>query len=333
MLARRLILALALAALVPPAASADSITVGTQPYDGAVNGIRDGKLSLTLKSGAEKLFDLAEVSTLRLDQWPKFLEAEQARPDALKAAALYKALIPTINQPNLKLLAQWRAIDPFDRNGLWTDAVVLFLDVYQAAPAEAVWKVRPSHFPAPGSKMLAESAGQVAAAVKTAKTDEARKYLRTFLLEIYTQAGDKQSADRVARELSTGIAEDPRPTTAPAIPAAALTGIDAALRAKNYDRVLQQADALLPAATGESAVQLFALKALALEGQEQLDPAAAVWLRIPAHYPASPAAPLALLRAAELQQKLSRPQAAQALLDELRAQYPDSKEANGIQRQ
>ena len=321
------LLALFLAALIPHPARADSVIVGAQIDDGIVNGIRNGKLSLTPKAGAEKFFELSDVTAISLDQWPKFLEAERLRGDPLQtvaAAAAYKALIAALNKPELKFLAEWRAIEPTDRDNRWTQAVTLFLDVYQGYPTESMWKFRPTHWPAATSKMLPDSADKVAAAVKTIRTDEARKNLRSFLLEIYTRAGDTTAAQRLAREISTGLVEDPH---ASATQNAALGALDAALSAGNWAAVVQQADALLATATGEAAVQVFALKARALEGQGDLESAAAAWLRIPAHYPASPGVPAALLRAAELEQKLNHPQAAAALTDELRAQYTDSKEA------
>ena len=326
-------LACALAALIGRPAFADSVAVATGTYDGTINGIRNGKVSLTPKAGAEKLFELSEVAALSLDQWPKFLQAERLRADPLQtaaAAAAYKALIATINKPELRLLAEWRAIDPTDRDNRWTEAVALFLDVYQASPTETLWKFRPAHWPAATSKMLPDSADKVAAAVKSAKTDEAQKNLRVFLLEIYTRAGDTTAAQRVAREISTGLAEDPDVTPAQT---AALGAIDAALQAGNFAAAATRAGALLATATGEPAAQAFASQARALEGQEQWEAAAAVWLRIPAHYPASPGAPAALWRAAELEQKLNHPQAAKALADELRTQYPESKESAALKPQ
>jgi TolA-binding protein len=134
----------------------------------------------------------------------------------------------------------------------------------------------------------------------------------------------------VAREISTGLAEDPGASPAQT---AALRAIDAALKTGNFAAAATQADALLATATGEPAAQAFASKARALEGQEQWEAAAAAWLRIPAHYPASPGAPAALLRASELARKLNHTQAAQALTDELRTQYPESKEAAALKPQ
>jgi TolA-binding protein len=324
---------------------ADTVTIGTLSYEGTVNGLRKGKLSLTLKNGDERLFDLPEVTSVGLDKWPKLLEAERLRVDplqALPAAEAYKDLIPTLNKPELKTLVQWRAIDPTDRAQRWTDAVVLFLDVYQAASSDAIWKARPTHMPQPASRLLPESADKIATALKLraeARSPEARspaaddvqKNLRLMLMEVYNRSGDTQAAARLAREISTGIAEDPHPRTpAATAPTAALSAIESALNAGNFDEAQQQADALLATAEGETAAQIYALKARAYEGQQQLESAAANWLRIVAHYPTSLAAPGALFHAAQLEQRLQHPQSAQALLEELKAKYPDSPEAKNL---
>ena len=322
-----------LAALLAHAARGDTLGTPTGPLDGTVNGLRNGKASITLKSGVEKQFELTDITAISLDQLPAFGQAEAMRDDALKAAASYKSLIPALNKPDLKLLAQARAIEPFDRQGQWSEAVAAFLDVYLAQPTDAAWKLRPTHFPAAGSRLLADSADRVATAVKAARSDEARKNLRSLLLDIYNRAGDTQNAQRVAQEIA-GISTDPLPPPPPqSAPDATinftLSQLEAALRGGKYDQVLQQADALLPGAQGspETATQLFSLKARALESQNKLEDAIAAWLRIPAHYPDNVMAPTALAHAAAIQQKLNHPEQAGTLLDEIRTAYPASPEA------
>jgi TolA-binding protein len=196
--------------------------------------------------------------------------------------------------------------------------------------------------PNSASRLLPESADKIAAALKVrAETrspearsptaDEIQKNLRLMLMEVYNRSGDTQAAARLAREISTGIPEDPHPRTpAATAPTAALSAIESAINAGNFDDALQKADTLLATAEGETATQIYALKARAYEGQQQLESAAANWLRIVAHYPTNPAAPGALLHAAQLEQKLHHPQSAQALLEELKAKYPDSPEAKNL---
>src|SRR3954470_24497992 len=87
-------------------ARADTVTVDQLAYDGTVNGLRNGRVSLTLKSGMEKLFDLGQVAAIELDAVPKMTDAEASRADAKRAVALYKQAIAAINKPELRLLAE-----------------------------------------------------------------------------------------------------------------------------------------------------------------------------------------------------------------------------------
>ncbi len=317
--------------LTASACLGDVLSLGDHRYEGMVNGIKNGKVSITTR-GQEHQYELNDITELSLDDVPKLADAEAARAnDPKKSAALYKQLIPTINKPEIKLLIEWRAIDPTDRDARWNEALALFLDVFQAAPADTVWRGRPSHWPAAGSSMFDDGARRVSTAIKDAKSEDAKKKLRTYLLDIYTKAGNTAEAQRVAQEIATGITPDPMiPATAKAPSSDAATElreISAALAAKNFAAAIRQADVQLASATGESAVALYALKAQALEGENKPHEAAGAWLRIFSHYPASAAAPGALLSAARLEKKINDPAAAKSLLDEILQKYPDSKEA------
>src|ERR1051325_6476000 len=164
-------------------ARADSVTIDGLKYDGTVVGIKGGRFVLSI-ANTERSYDLEKLSAATIDSIPKFTDAEKVREsDPKAAAALYKQIIPTINKPELRLFTQWRAIAPTDADGRWTEAVSLFLEVNQAAPTETIWKSRPTHLPNAGSAMLGESAEKVNAAVKAAKSDDARKNLKLFLLD------------------------------------------------------------------------------------------------------------------------------------------------------
>lgn len=293
-------------------------------------------MSMALQAGGEKLVALEEVTAIGLDNWPKFAEAEAVRGDLLKAVPAYRALIPTINKPELKVVAQWRAIEPLDKGGQWVEAVGMFLEVYAASPTDGVWKVRPTQMPATGSKMLAESADKVAAAVKAAKSDEARKNLQGLLLDIYTKAGDTAAAARLAREIATGVAEEVPPAAARTTTSgdqAGLAEVEAAVRGKDYEGAVKKADALLATVTGDTAVQLFAFKAQAQEALGKDEDAAGTWLRITAHYPSSVRAPEALLHAGMLEKKVGHAEEAKTIFREIVGKYPETKEAQAAKSQ
>jgi len=310
---------------------ADTIVAAGQSFDGTVLGIHNGKVAIRA-DGVEKQFDFEKVTIIDVAGTERLFAAEQARDDAKKAAALYKQAIPTINKAELKLLAEWRAIGPTEQDGRWSEALALFLDVYKNEPAESVWKTRPQRWPAAGSEMLNQGAELVAKAIKETKSDDAQKNLRAYLVDIYNHADRKDDAARLAREIATGIPDTgEHAETLP--PPAGLTAIDAALQKKDFANVVSAVDALLATGiSGEPAARAFTFKAQALEGLDKTDDAIAAWLRIPAHYPSSTQAPVALMRAAELEIKLERKDQAAALLREIQENYPESSQAASLKK-
>jgi hypothetical protein len=335
MLRRTFIPALvSLLALTGTLRAEDTVVSDGLTWTGTIVGLKEGRLALTLPAG-DKLYDLSKVSKITIAGNQKFNDAEAVRTtDPKKSAALYKEAIRAFNEPEIKQLAQLRAVAPTDADGRYTEALAYFLEVYAAAPNPAVWALHPTHIPAGGSSMLKEAVQKIADTLKNFKSDEAKANLKNLQLDLLTRAGDTEAAQRLAREIATGVVDEPKTQAKPAAavdPAAQMTAvlaeIDAAIRNKNYDGALKQIDAQLATASGENAVQLFILKARVYEDQGQLDLATATLLRVSAHYPSSPTAPAALLQAATLQKRANHPQEAKTLLDEVVTQYPDSREA------
>ncbi len=71
----------------PSPTCADTVATSAGSFDGVINGLRNGRLSLTQKSGTQRLLDLADVSAIALDQSPQFLAAEKLRADPLQSIA------------------------------------------------------------------------------------------------------------------------------------------------------------------------------------------------------------------------------------------------------
>ena len=131
------------------------------------------------------------------------------------------------------------------------------------------------------------------------------------------------------RKIATGVVEEPvkpRDLDPAAQASAALAEVDAAIKAKNVPAALKRIDVLLDAADTATAVQLFQLQSRAYQEQNQPALAVGALLRIPAHYPATNAAPAALFEAATLE-RAANPDAAKALLQDILDRYPDSPEA------
>jgi tetratricopeptide (TPR) repeat protein len=302
-------------------------------YDGllyedvTINGYRNDGVSVTLKAGG-KILSLSKISWMAIDAAPTLVDAEKSRTaDPKKAAALYRDAIRALNDPDQKMLAELRAVAPTDADGRYVEALGDFLDVYAADPTEATWSMHPTHLPNAGSTMLVEAAERIQAALPKFSSDGAKKNLKTLQLELYTKAGDPR-ADSLVKELTTGIVESSSPKAAAApTEESAIEPIQAAIKAKDFAGAIQQADALIRVAREETVIRAYELKALAYQGENQLDAAAATLLRIATYYPASTSAPTALLMAADLQKRGGHEAEAARLYHEIIDKYPSAPEA------
>jgi tetratricopeptide (TPR) repeat protein len=321
-------LAFLLTLLAGSVARADQLFYDGFTYaDVAINGYRNGGVVVTLKGGVQDM-NLAKVSWMAIDAAPGFVEAERARAgDPKKAAALYKAAIHALNDPDQKRLAELRAVAPTDADGRYIEAMDYFLDVYAASPDEPTWGMHPSHIPNAGSTMLVEAAEHIQAALPKIHSEEATGHLQRLQLELYTKAGDPR-ADALVKQLTTGIVESSTPKTAASlIEEGAIQPIQEAIKAKDFSGAITQADALIRTASEDTAIRAYELKALAYQGQNQLDSAASTLLRIATFYPASTSAPTSLLMAGDLQKRMGHSPEAQRLYHEIVDKYPSSPEA------
>ncbi|HVX86686.1 MAG TPA: hypothetical protein VH253_18025 [Phycisphaerae bacterium] len=332
------------------AARADTVVADGFTYDWTlVLGLRGDKFAFRTQQGKDVTVDLGTVSKILIDKAPDFNGAEEARDsDAKKAAALYReALSQEMNAATLRPMAWWRSIGPTDADGRWTDAVGLFLNLYATCPTEAIWKLRPTHVPAKGSSMLKESAdligkkvaalpqaGPVGGAAGELNWTEVRKRLQTWQVELYTRAGETQTAARLARVLSGAPAEDGGGAAAPVaagsngqITVVEMAPIEDAIKTGHYETAIGEANKLLEGADAEGAVTLFLAKARAYAGAKEPELAVANYLRVPIHYGGSKEAAGALASAAELQRQLGHVAEADRLLKEIQDKYPDSPEA------
>jgi len=264
--------------------------------DVAIEGIKDGKLQMRIR-GRETLADLSQVEWLELEGQPSFNRAENSRKDAKAAATAYQAAIRSINDKKLKTLAELRSVEPLDRDGKYVDAVTNFLNVYAASPTDSIWQLRPTNVPAAGSTMLKTAADRIKGKLSAFPAAEAKRNLETWQMELLTKGKDPEGS-AIAARLNGAPADTVQNPSSPA-PAAPLppAGTPSA------------APAAAPTVTGEAAVQMFYRQAADLEKKgdnQSLALAAATLLRIPAHYPSSPEAPNAMLRAADTQKKLKQ---------------------------
>lgn len=340
--------------LAATAAFADSGTIdGFTNSDIQITAVRNGQIVYVVSSGTELTSPLSKIQSLTLDNYPRFNDAEaaMAAKDYPKAADAYAAALQKVNDRTLRLVVEARSIPAFDNAGRWPEAVSSFLALYRASPTPGTFALRPTHLPAAGSALLASSATLVASQFNNTafKSPKAQKSLKTMLLEIYNRMGDPRAA-ALAKELNAAAPETGThapgtgqtsplaapPRTANPPPAAVVAtavddpmvkNVEAQLAAKKYDDVIKQADAALATATDEGAVHLFLAKAQALQALSKLPEAAAVYMRIPIHYPKSPAAAAAMLTAARIESQLQDDAAAKRLFKEVVDRFPGTPEA------
>ncbi len=327
---------LVLSLVAPRMAAADEVMADGFPYSSAtILGIRNDQLAFTLNA-REIDVDLSKVSTLAINKSPKFNEAEQVRDsDARKAAALYKeALQREMTSKALRPLAQLRAIAPTDADGRYSEAMALFLNVYQQFPSATIWTFRPTHLPGPGSTLLKESADLIGSRLPAFTDAEARKNLQLLQVDLYGKAGDTKAAAALARAVTgaspageTGSPAAAVLTTDIAITPADLAPINEAISGGKANEAIAMVEQLLPRANAEGAAQLLMAKARAYAAGKQPELAAAAYLRVPIHYPQSSLAAASLLAAADLQKMLNHADEAARLYKELAEKYPDAPEA------
>jgi hypothetical protein len=163
----------------------DSFVVDGFKYVGRINGLRDGKLSVTL-SGGERTYALRDVSGIALGESPEFTAAEAARAagEMRMAAARYGAAVSGMRAGGVKQLAELRAMGAADAAGRWAEAAGYFVDVYAEVGGEAVWEARPRNRPPLESSGVAASFDAVTAAIRRAKGEEVRRNLEAFRREI-----------------------------------------------------------------------------------------------------------------------------------------------------
>jgi tetratricopeptide (TPR) repeat protein len=315
---------------VGSSALGDKVNYDGMDYaDVTVNGYQDGGVSVTVKAGV-RIFELSKVKWIDLNATPKMRAAEELRgKDPRGALALYREAIRGLDDPELKRLAEVRAIPAAEGAGSWVEAVGYFLDVYQAQPTADVWKLRPTKFPGAGSTMMGESAGLIEKKLGAFSSEEAERNLKTFELEIYTKSNDPR-AEGLARELSGVPAEDGGKKAVDAAPLTVegmVAPIEGALKDKDFEGVVKQCDEKLGGASDSLAIRLYQLKAAGLEGEGKLDLAAATLVRIASFYPSSAEAPAGLLVAADLQKKQNHGEEAKRLYQEIVEKYPDSPAA------
>lgn len=331
---------------------ADSIITKTQTIsDCKIIRVVGGRVIARVGDDA-KSFPLADVERVEITGLNKLAEAEEARAqkDWPRANALYVEAGRSTSKA-VQMLAQARLIRVLDERGQWSDAVKTFLKIYATEPGDAAWSLRPANLPEESSVMLPESARQVEAAMQlpALQTVPAQRHMKQLLVDIYLQMNDARAA-KLAHQLQEGVDSGPaapasaagKPAESPAAtsaPAEKTTGLDAAIKQaeellaqKKYPEALAALDAAADKADGAAAAQLAVLRGDALAAAGQNDDALMAYIRVPGMADSETWGGAALLKAADLQKKLGRDEAAARLYREVIDKYPDTLWAKEAER-
>lgn len=343
-----LVVSAAGAALFNPAVWADSAKIGGFGASNiTIKTIQNGQLVYTKGSDERALqAPLDTVSDLQIEALPMVTEAEKAVAgrDYKKAIELYGKAIQVCNNRPLQLLLKARQLRALDGDNRYLDAVKVFYEVFAASPTAATFELRPQKLPEGNSNLLPQAATFINGKLNDpaiAKAPDARKLLKSLLLEIYQQTNDPK-ADALARELG-GKPADEAPAAGPAATPAPTPGTagqaqdtkqavhtaEELFTAKKYDELIVQADKALLTAVNEPAIRLFTLKALAYEAQQKPESAALSYLCIATFYGGSyqTQSAEAMYHAAELLAP-KQPDAAKRLYQEIIQKYPHSARAD-----
>lgn len=325
------------------AALADSIVTKTQTIsDCKIMRVVGGRVIARVGDDA-KSFPLADIERVEITGLSKLTDAEEARAqkDWPRANALYVEAGRSTSKA-VQMLTQARLIRVLDERGQWSDAVKTFLKIYATEPGDAAWSLRPANLPVESSVMLPESARQIEAAMQlpALQTVPAQRHMKQLLVDIYLQMNDARAA-KLAHQLQEGVDSGPaastsaaKPVESPAAtsaPAEKTTGVDAAIKQaeellaqKKYPEALAALDAAADKADGAAAAQLAVLRGDALAAAGQNDDALMAYIRVPGMADSGTWGGAALLKAADLQKKLGRDEAAARLYREVMDKYPDT---------
>ncbi len=330
-------------------ARADSITTKDESLkDIRITRVYGGRVFVRVGDEVKKI-PLAQISRVEMTEIPELSAAEDAyaKEDWLRAGPLFTQVGRNTSKV-AQGIARARMIRIQDACGQWGDAIKNFLSVYAENPGEDTWALRPMHLPDESSVMLSQSAAMIEARMREEKfqTVTAQQHMKLLLVDIYLQMSDPRAA-KLARELQNHVAggavAQPAQTSAAATqittqseestsqPAAKADEVNVIARQvddfaanKKWARALAILDDAIEKSQGSNAAQLAVMRADVLMGEGKTDDALLAYLRVPSMNDSGSWGGAALLKAADLQNKMGRTDAAQRLYQEAAEKYADT---------
>jgi TolA-binding protein len=338
---------------------ADTVWVSSTPGGAAlprqnvkVAGIRAGSLVFNSSDGRENTRELAQVARLQIDDEPALNTAEEAllaqKFDV--AADGYQKTLNATKKDWLKLWAGQRLALAGQRANRFDAAVDGYIAAL-SADTELAAQFKPALPADAKSPQLAKAVADVTAALNDARVPAPSKQaLQTFLAELQQARGMQPTAPPAGATPAPAAQANPATpaAAAPQVPAvaavssaAARSKLDAAasaLAANDFARAQTEIESSRTAFVdrNDQAQAMFYLAeakaGLAAQKNDQASwqDAALAYMRVVAHFkdpPASPFVPRALLKTAEIQEKLSDTTAAKNLYTQITQQYANDPAA------
>jgi TolA-binding protein len=290
--------------------------------------------------GSESRRPLATVTRVEVDDDPSLNAAEEAYAGGKWDVATdnYLKSLRGATKDWLKSWASRRLIESAEKSGRFDAAVAGYIARVMLNPAEAGPKPA---MPDEKSAFLQQGAKEIQTALANPKlTPHQRQALLSFQLDLHRARKDQRAAaETLEQMLKSGAIDASDPAAAASLARLKLDVAAVALDSKQYQKAIDEVQANKHLFTDERA-QADALLVLAearygLAQQKNNDPVALkdaglAYMRVVAHFkdhPDRPHVAAALLRTAEIHEKLNQTDAALALYQQVATQFNDDPAA------
>lgn len=309
---------------VPLPLHADQLEIAGKRYPrGKVIGIENGELRFRAEDSTMVAVPLADVVRIYIDpigDFADFNAAEQSVADGSpdKAIARYERQLRTSDEfwPDLIRVRLLRACD---LAGQIDKAVTYYLRVLEGeftGPVVAA-RVMPDRIPGQVTSLVKQAVEQLERSATRNESDDRRPLLLLLKYDILRRTGDARAAAMapVIAELAV-----PAKLASPRTGAIQLEAIRAATKGRSPAEAIKWLDRVIGQGDETIMPDLLLLKGGAqLESattREEIVRAGWTFMRVVAHYPGDARAADALLRAAEVHERINRKDKAKALLEE-----------------
>ncbi len=327
---------------------ADEVTAGRIPFRNViVTGVSDCQLVFRTAAGSTSKRPLAEITSIRLDDYDEFTSAEQALlagniNDALRT---YVQASADTTEPWLKTLINIRRVDALNRDGRLGEALRLWKRVYDANKGSANALALMPTTPGPmGSNANTQAIEYLKSIRPEDGSSELGQAVSKLLMAVYEADGDTEAAAREASGTFTDAADDsdgPDSSAGGSVEdrlRAAKLMLNSPERASQVAQAIQNdlheydLDLLGEAIMVWAKATRMQADAAAEAGEDDearrlLAEAGVHFMYVATFFPDSPQAAEALFEAGRVNEGIGNPRAAWSAYDAVRTLYPDSEMA------